>query len=132
MVGPATNETYIWVPRPVASEERWKAARWEGVREGRRGISAELAPTARVAWVRSDKPITFPTSAFTAAMAVSLEDFHFELNEYWYRKMLSSSRTLLQDLLRLVCVVLSVGTHALTFVAKLALFLETSLIVLVK
>ena len=132
MVGPATKETYIWVPRPVASEERWKAARWEGVREGRRGISAELAPTARVAWVRSDRPITFPTSAFTAAMAVSLEDFHFELNEYWYRKMLSSSRTLLQDLLRLVCVVLSVGTHALTFVAKLALFLETSLIVLVK
>jgi len=112
MVGPATNETYIWVPRPVASEERWKAARWEGVREGRRGISAELAPTARVAWVRSDKPITFPTSAFTAAMAVS---FVLEL---------------LQDLLRLVCVVLSVGTHALTFVAKLALFLETSLIVL--
>ena len=94
MVGPATNETYICVPRPVASEERWKAARWEGVREGRRGISAELAPTARVAWVRSDKPITFPTSAFTAAMVVSLEDFHFELNEYWYRKMLSSSRSL--------------------------------------
>ena len=28
MVGPATKETYIWVPRPVASEERWKAAIW--------------------------------------------------------------------------------------------------------
>ena len=38
---------------------------------------------------------------------------------------------LLQDLLRLVCVVLSVGTHALTFVAKLALFFKTSLIVLI-
>ena len=103
MVGPATKETYIWVPRPVASEERWKAARWEGVREGRRGISAELAPTARVAWVRSDKPITFPTSAFTAAMAVSLEDFHFELNEYWYRKMLSSSRSLCLEALPRSC-----------------------------
>ena len=38
---------------------------------------------------------------------------------------------LLHDLLRLVCLVLSVGTHALTLVAKLALFFKTSLIVLI-
>ena len=38
---------------------------------------------------------------------------------------------LLQDLLRLVCVVLSVGTHALPLVAKLALFFKTGLIVLI-
>ena len=34
-------------------------------------MRAELAPTARVAWVRSERPITFPTIDFTAAMLVS-------------------------------------------------------------
>ena len=38
---------------------------------------------------------------------------------------------LLQDLFRLSCIVLSVGTHALTFVAQLALFFKASLIVLI-
>ena len=70
-MGPATKETYIWVPSPVAREERWRAARWEGERDGRRGMRAELAPTARVAWVRSERPITFPTSALTAAIVMS-------------------------------------------------------------
>ena len=59
------------VPTPVAREERWRAARWEGESDGRRGMRAELAPTARVAWVRSERPITLPTSAFTAAILAS-------------------------------------------------------------
>ena len=71
MVGPATKDTYICVPSPVAREERWRAARCEGEREGRRGMRAELAPTARVAWVRSERPITFPTTDFIAAIVVS-------------------------------------------------------------
>ena len=73
MVGPATKETYIWVPTPVAREERWRAARWEGERDGRRGMRAELAPTARVAWVRSERPITaFTAAAILASGRVSL------------------------------------------------------------
>ena len=49
-----------------------------------------------------------------------------------YVRVDQSVLELLQDLLRLVCLVLSVGTHALPLVAKLALFFKTSLIVLVK
>ena len=71
MVGPATKDTYICVPSPVAREERWRAARWEGESDGRRGMRAELTPTASVAWVKSEKPITLFTSAFTAAIVIS-------------------------------------------------------------
>merc|ERR1719239_1947164 len=54
------------------SQPRWQGRRGGEQLGGRGGMRAELAPTARVAWVRSERPITLPTSAFTAAILASL------------------------------------------------------------